>query len=159
MALWNINNFCPTLSAVLTNTYREDIQLFIDGETLFSQEGTTQGDPLVVAMYAVAISPLIRHLENEGVKQVWFADDATAGGELSDLRTWWDCIVDLGPEYGYHPNASKTWLIVKESKLEEASAIFRETRVNRREETPRSSPRDTSVCGKLCATEGSWMGP
>ena len=130
VALRNINNLCPALSKVLTNTYREDIKLFIDGETLFSQEGTTQGDPLAMAMYAVAISPLIRRLEDEGVKQVWFADDATAGGELSHLRTWWDRIVDLGPEYGYHPNAFKTWLIVKESKLEEASAIFRETGVN-----------------------------
>ena len=80
-------------------------------------------------MYAVAISPLIRHLQDEEAKQVWFADDATAGGELTRLRKWWDRIVELGPDYGYYPNASKTWLIVKESKLEEASTIFQETGV------------------------------
>ena len=129
IALRNITNLCPTLSKVLINTYREDIQLFIDGETLLSQEGTTQGDPLAMAMYAVAISPLIRHLQDEEAKQVWFADDATAGGELTRLRKWWDRIVELGPDYGYYPNASKTWLIVKESKLEEASTIFQETGV------------------------------
>ena len=59
------------------NTYRDDVQLFIDGDTLLSQEGTTQGDFLAMAMYAVAITPLIRRsLEDDETKQVWFADDA-----------------------------------------------------------------------------------
>ena len=57
-ALRNIHQLCPALSKVLTNTYREDVQLFIDGEVLLSQEGTTQGDPLAMAMYAIAITPL-----------------------------------------------------------------------------------------------------
>ena len=50
-ALRNIHHLCPPLSKILTNTYREDVQLFIDGETLLSQEGTTQGDPLAMAIY------------------------------------------------------------------------------------------------------------
>ena len=127
VALRNIKNLCPSLSKVLINTYREDGQLFIDGETLFSQEGTTQGDPLAMAMFAIAISPLIHRLEEEDIKQVWFADDATAGGELSHLKSWWDRITELGPHYGYHPNASKTCLLVKESRLEEACTIFKGT--------------------------------
>ena len=55
-----------------------------------------------MAMYAVAISPLILRLQDENAKQVWFADDATAGGELTHLRMWWDRIVDLGLDYGYY---------------------------------------------------------
>lgn len=102
VALRNINNLCPTLSKVLINMYQEDNQLFIDGETLLSQEGTTQGDPLAMAVYVVAISPLILRLQDENAKQVWFADDATAGGELTHLRMWWDRIVDLGLDYGYY---------------------------------------------------------
>ena len=35
-ALRNIHYLCPSLSKVLINTYREDIQPFIDGDTLFS---------------------------------------------------------------------------------------------------------------------------
>lgn len=50
-----------------------------------------------MAMYAVVISPLIRCLEDEHAKQVWFTDDATAGGELAHLKIWWEHIVDLGP--------------------------------------------------------------
>ena len=128
-ALQNIHHLCPSLSKVLINTYREDIQLFIEGETILSQEGTTQGDPLAMAMYAIAITPLIHHLEDEEIKQVWFADDAAAGGNLAGLKAWWDRIIDLGPEYGYHPNASKTWLIVKEETLAEATTVFEETGV------------------------------
>ena len=79
-------SLCPSFSKVLVNTYREDIQLFIEGETLLSQEGTTQGDRLAMAMYAIVITPLIHHLEDEEIKQVWFADDATAGGNLAGLK-------------------------------------------------------------------------
>ena len=116
---------------MLINTYREKAQLFIDGETLLSQEGTTQGDPLAMAMYAIAVTPLIKDLEDKSVKQVWYADDATACGKISNLKTWWDEITKKGLEYGYFPNAAKTWLVVKEEKLEEAhSIIFRGTNVS-----------------------------
>ena len=37
------------------------------------------------------------------------------------LKEWWDHIVKLGPDYGYFPNATKTWLIVKEDHMEEAT--------------------------------------
>ena len=88
--LHNIQHLCPSLAKVLFNMYREDVRLFVDRETVLSQERTTQGDPLAMAMYAIAITSLINHLESEQIKQVWFADDATAGGELSSLRSWWD---------------------------------------------------------------------
>ena len=115
VALRNIKNHCPSLVKVLINTYIEYGQLFIDEETLLSQEDTTQGDPLAMAMFA--ISPLFHGLEEEDIKQVWFADDATVGGDLSHFKSWWDCITEVGPHYGYHPNASKTLLLVKESRL------------------------------------------
>ena len=96
-ALRNIQHLCPSLSKVLINTYREKAQLFIDGETLLSQEGTTQGDPLAMAMYAIAVTPLIKDLEDKSVKQVWYADDATACGKISNLKTWWDEITKKRP--------------------------------------------------------------
>ncbi len=119
------------------NTYREDINLYIDGETLLSQEGTTQGDPLAMAMYAIAVNPLINNLKRDTMKQVWFADDASAVGNLSDLRGWWDRLTKVGPDYGYFPNASKTWLIVKEGQLEKAKTTFQGTDVTTTEEGKR----------------------
>ena len=51
-ALINIRWFCPSISTVLTNVYRDPAQLFVGGETLLSMEGTTQGDPLAMACMA-----------------------------------------------------------------------------------------------------------
>ena len=82
-----------------------------EGE-ISSSEGTTQGDPLAMAMYALAIRPLIRDAELNA-RQVWFADDATAAGKLVTLRQWWQLVTTTGPEFGYHPNANKTHLVVK----------------------------------------------
>ena len=118
----NIQQLCPSLSKIIINTYREDSQLFIDGSTLYSQEGTTQGDPLAMAMYA--------QLEDDGIKKAWYADDATAGGSLNCLKGWWDHIVELGPDYGFFPNAVKTCLIVKEDYLEEAKDKFKDSGVS-----------------------------
>jgi hypothetical protein len=47
------------LATILINTYQSDIQMFIGGETILSKEGTTQGDPLAMAMFAIASAPLI----------------------------------------------------------------------------------------------------
>ena len=58
-ALHNINVLCPTLAHVLVNMYRHPVRLFVPGSgEISSTEGTTQGDPLAMAMYAIAITPL-----------------------------------------------------------------------------------------------------
>ncbi len=87
--LLNIQSLCPPFANVLINTYRENAELFINGETLSSREGTTQGDSLAMAMYALGTLPLISKLQHLA-KQVWYADDATAGGKLAQLREWWN---------------------------------------------------------------------
>ena len=104
--------------------YRVDSNQYINGETIPSREGTTQGDPLAMAMYAIGTTPLIHRLLTEDVRQAWFADDASAAGALHALRRWWDRLIEIGPEYGYFPNASKTWLIVKEESLSHAQDVF-----------------------------------
>ena len=72
------------------NTYQAPIRCIIcgDGE-ISSSEGTTQGDPLAMAMYALAVKPLIGKLQYDApaVKQVWYTDDATGAGICDDLRT------------------------------------------------------------------------
>ncbi len=128
-ALRNIRSLCPSMATVLINTYRAPTDLFIDGSSLLSQEGTTQGDPLAMPMYAIATIPLIRSLPSD-VEQVWYADDASASGRSSNLRTWWDELLSVGPAYGYHANAPKTWLITKPEHLASAQAAFAGTQVN-----------------------------
>ena len=107
-ALHNIHILCPPLATILSNTYQADVQLFIDGETLYSREGTTQGDPLTMAMYGIGILPLIHELTPMNVKQVWYADDASAGGKISNLLNWWNAVCNKGPGYGYTVKPKKT---------------------------------------------------
>ena len=52
---------------------------------------TTQGDPLALPFYALSTIPLIRKLPSN-VIYTWYADDASACGQISDLRLWWDQI-------------------------------------------------------------------
>ena len=132
VALHNISVLCPSFSTILNNTYGASIRLFITGEgELSSTEGTTQGDPLAMAMYAVAVTPLIKHLRQSqpDVSQVWFADDATAAGQLAPLLEWWRVLLSKGPLYGYFPNAIKTYLIVKPDFCDAATTLFQDTNV------------------------------
>ena len=77
------------------------INLFITSEGEFaSTEGTIQGDLLAMAMYALAVTPLIASLHHHrNVSQAWFADDATAAGQLIPLSymQWWKQLLSLGP--------------------------------------------------------------
>ena len=59
-ALHNCQVLCPSLAPILINIYRSNADLFVAGESIPSQEGVTQGDPLAMAMYALGTLPLIR---------------------------------------------------------------------------------------------------
>ena len=125
-ALANVTSLCPSLAKLLINCYRD---LYIDGEVIQSQEGTTQGDPLSMPFYALATIPLIKSLPNH-IKQVWYADDGTALGSVRHLRNWWNELNSIGPSFGYFPNAEKTWLVVKDDQQLEAEALFHDTDIN-----------------------------
>ena len=132
-ALHNISVICPSLAQVVHNTYQAPVRCVIPGSgEISSSEGTTQGDPLAMAMYALAVRPLIDRLQSNSpaVKQVWFADDATGAASCSELRAWWDKLLQHGNGFGYHPNASKTHLVVKPQFLEKAQQLFEGTNVN-----------------------------
>ena len=73
---------------------------------LLFQEGTTQGCPLAMAMYAIGLIPLVSH-QQPHCKQVWFADDASGCDELAKLKKWYDELLSKGPMYGYYLNPSK----------------------------------------------------
>ena len=81
--------------------------------------------------YAIAVTPLINHLRQSqpDVSQVWYADDATAAGQLEPLLQWWKLVSSTCPHYGYFPNAIKTYLIVKPQYLDSATALFQGTNV------------------------------
>ena len=81
VALRNVRHLCP-----ITNTYREPSELIVGGRLIWSEEGTTQGDPLAMPLYALATILLINRLgSTPDVKQVWYVDDASAAGHMTSL--------------------------------------------------------------------------
>ena len=122
-AILNMFQLCPPLATILTNTYHSASHLFIDGTSLLSREGTTKGDPLPMPIYAISVVPVIRQLMGMA-KQVWYADDTAAGGSLLQLKDWWSGLLSFSRHFGYHVDAVKTWLVVKEEYLASAQRIF-----------------------------------
>eukprot|EP00117_Sycon_ciliatum_P001934 scpid85627/ scgid7387/ len=98
VSLRNVQRICPELAPVLINTYRTPVRLYVGGECIMSEEGTTQGDPLAMPFYAIAMLPLVRKATNEDSIQLWFADDASAAGKLARMQAWWDVLVGDGPK-------------------------------------------------------------
>ena len=130
--LHNIKYLCPQMATYVRNCYGHPSRLFVaGGKELLSAEGTTQGDPLAMPAYGVSILPLlilIKGAEND-VKHVAYADDIGGGAKLRSLKNWWDRIGEFGPKIGYFPKACKSWLVVKEDKLQEAEEIFAGTEI------------------------------
>ena len=101
-ALHIIRVVCPMIAVYAINTYRQTARLFIvGGKKLVSAEGTTQGDPLAMALCALSIQPLITCLQSKSnSKQCWFADDASGTGSVGELKKWWDALNLFCPELG-----------------------------------------------------------
>ena len=130
MALRNVRHLCPPIATVLINTYRVSSELLVDNQVLWSREGTTQGDPLAMPFYALATLPLIRSLPiTASLHHIWYADDASACGKVSDIYAWWSTLVNKSPLYGYFPNSSKTYLVVKEDHLDTAKDVFQDSNI------------------------------
>jgi hypothetical protein len=92
---------------------------------LYSCEGVTQGDPVSMLMYSLAVMPLIKTLRSvSDVTQNWYADDAAAVGNLEDLAQWLGSLIQEGAAYGYFPEPQKSYLIVAPQFEERAKQLF-----------------------------------
>lgn len=134
--LHNITIICPAIAIYVKNCYSIHSRLFvIGGKEIRSCEGTTQGDPVAMAVYAIAIIPMILMIVDitskidDSTKTAAYADDVTAAGKVIQLKNWWKTLCMLGPKFGYYPEASKSWLIVKERAKKHAFSVFKDTAI------------------------------
>ena len=88
----------PLCVTALINSCMAPTNLFVDGDLLYSSEGTTRGDPLAAPMYALAKIPLVKmlycHLSD--VSQVWYGKQII----LSQQENLADC-VNFGTNWPY----------------------------------------------------------
>ena len=118
--LHNISILCPAISTFVASCYTTPVRLFVIGVTeIRSNEGTTQGDPVAMTIYAIGITPLIMMMFElvttrcDDIKMVAFADDFSAAGKLTSLLHWWTTLLEIGPKFVYNPEPKTSWLITK----------------------------------------------
>jgi hypothetical protein len=116
------------------NCYRHSAQLVCrrrgdTGEILLSMEGVTQGDPLAMILYGIALTPLAEGLRRDvpGCLQPWYADDAAASGKVSDVARVMELLMERGPHRGYFLEVSKSIVVCQATEreaVEEALSAF-----------------------------------
>ena len=93
--LHNTKVLCPALATFINNCYSIPSDLFVQGgKRLKSLEGTTQGDPAAMAIYALGITPLLAWLsdlskgktEKFPSKQVAFSDDLNVADSSENFK-------------------------------------------------------------------------
>ena len=98
-------------------------------------EGTTQGNSTAMVIYAITIIPVILMLMeislqgNYNTFTAAYADDLTATGPIHQLNKWWDKLYRLGSIFGYYPERSKSWLVIRKNAEERAESIFKHTNI------------------------------
>ena len=93
---------------------------------ILSREGVTQGDPLSMILYGVALQPLIRLLKTEvpTAVQGWYADDGGTAGMGREVKKSIDLLLKHGEHFGYYLNTGKSICIVRPEDLTKATELF-----------------------------------
>ena len=116
--LWTVRHRWSRGARFSFNCYRHFSRLLLrrpggQAEIILSEEGVTQGDPLSMLLYGIALVPLAEHLLQEvpGLPQPFYADDSAMVGDPPDIAKAMDVLLEAGPAYGYYPEPSKSLLI------------------------------------------------
>lgn len=120
-ALWNVRVLWPRCSRFLCNTYRSYATLVAHSasEYVLSKEGVTQGDPLSMMMYAIAVLPIQALADRDKYEQNWYADDSACSTKLPGLKELFGKLLEMGPDFGYYPEPQKTILVVDSKEANE----------------------------------------
>jgi hypothetical protein len=129
--LWTVRHHCTKLSRLAFNCYHHAIRLVCrqpgnQASIILSREGVTQGDPLSMALYGIALLPLADKLRQEcgDVLQPWYADDAAMQGTAEAVSQCFQLLCKYGPMYGYYPEPAKSFAICPLATEATAQAIF-----------------------------------
>ena len=90
-----------------------------------------------MAIYAIAITPVLlmlidqaEQLLGKGTKSVAYADGFTGAGSITNMLHWFNTLSTLGPLFGYYPEPTKCWLIMKPRMKDIALKTFENAGVN-----------------------------
>jgi hypothetical protein len=106
--LWTVRHRWPAGARFSFNCYRHSALLVVrhdeshSCEILQSREGVTQGDPLAMVLYGLALVPLAEKLRAAVPEalQPWYADDAAVAGRTGDIAKVMARLQEWGPARG-----------------------------------------------------------
>ena len=129
--LWTVKHRYSKLARFAFNCYRHDIRLVcrrpgMEALILLSKEGVTQGDPLAMALYSIALLPLAEILREActEVLQPWYKYDAAMQVLAVSVAKCFKVLIKYGPQFGYFPEPDKSFAICPLATEAAAKAIF-----------------------------------
>jgi hypothetical protein len=110
--LWTVWHEWPLGARFVSNCYKH-------WSMLVKRDSNGTGTFLA---YGVGILPLIHILKLEflALEQPWYADDAGVTGKFDDIRCLFVKLQEIGLDFGYFPEPSKSILIVPELNVARA---------------------------------------
>jgi len=131
--LWTVRHRWADGARFAFNCYRHAAQLILrqkggTGHIIESHEGVTQGDPLSMVLYGIALTPLAEKLQEvePTVTQPWYADDFAMAGKASAISRVMRRLQDLGPARGYFPEPAKSIAITPRQHRDAARFVMAE---------------------------------
>jgi len=132
--LWTVRHRWAAGARFSFNCYRHAATLIVrrpggkNCATVLSEEGVTQGDPLAMVLYGLALLPLAESLREAEptVLQPWYADDMAMQGPVSGIARVMRLLQVEGPPRGYFPEPAKSILVCDPSVRTAAEAALME---------------------------------
>jgi hypothetical protein len=159
--LWTVRHRWAAGSRFGFNCYRHSAQLILrskgnEAYVILSNEGVTQGDPLSMVLYGLALLPLAELLREQEptVVQPWYADDTAMAGTVSGIARAMTLLQHHGPQRGYYPVPAKSILICKPNEMERAKEVLKDF-----EFQYHAGYRYVGGFVGTAATESAWLEP
>ena len=116
--LWTVRHRCSKISRFTFSCYRHVI-IFICRQPggkvkiTLSKEGVTQGDPLAMALYGIALLPLAAILREQfpEVLQSRYTDNAAMQGTPAKMAVCFNLFIKMVPMFAYLPEPEKLFAI------------------------------------------------
>ena len=105
----------PELYPLVFSCYASPSHLFYDEDTLLSQEGVQQGDPLGPLLFCLAVQPLVNKLQSE--LKIFYLDDGLVGGSVESVVRDIYTVKEEAQDLGLHLNLLKSELIAIDPQL------------------------------------------
>ena len=121
-----VESIVPQALPLVWQSYSEASFLFHGSDTLMSEEGVQQGDPLGPTLFSLAIQDIVERCQSE--YNVWYLDDGTIAGEYETVLEDFKMIMSAERETGVSISPAKCELIIIDEANERHGAITEEFR-------------------------------